>query len=118
VELPEEPASVAAARGWVRDVLGRWRLERLEPCAALLVSELVTNSLLHARTAVVVSVDRLGDVIRFSVRDEACDRVPTLRVLDDEPGGLGLHLVDRLAARWGVEPQRRGKRVWFDLLTG
>jgi anti-sigma regulatory factor (Ser/Thr protein kinase) len=102
----------------VREVLGRWRLERLEPHAELLVSELVTNSLFHARTAVVVSVDRIGDAIRFSVRDGARDRVPTLRVLDDEPGGLGLHLVDRLAARWGVEPHERGKRVWFDLDAG
>src|SRR5206468_2951238 len=83
--------------------------------AELLVSELVTNAVLHARTDLTVAVERRGENVRVSVSDGSA-RQPRLRHHSVEAGtGRGLLLVERMARRWGVEPAGTGKVVWFEV---
>ena len=109
------PASAGEARRFVVAALRDWDLEDLGDTAALLVSELVTNAILHARSEVTVAVRALGDAVRVEVVDEA-DGVPFLRrASETATTGRGLALVDACARVWGVEPRPPGKAVWFDL---
>jgi anti-sigma regulatory factor (Ser/Thr protein kinase) len=87
----------------------------------LLVSELVTNSVRHAdigpRGMVEIHVSRLDDRLRLVVTDPGSAAVPHLVEFDlDEPGGLGLFLVDKLASSWGVAREPDGvTRVWCEI---
>jgi anti-sigma regulatory factor (Ser/Thr protein kinase) len=113
------PESVVDARRFVEGVLGAAPqvAEEVVEAARLVVSELATNAVLHARTAFDVSVaDADGlDGLVISVADHD----PTWPVLADAApdalGGRGILLVDRTAAGWGVEPDGDGKRVWCRL---
>jgi anti-sigma regulatory factor (Ser/Thr protein kinase) len=83
----------------------------------LLVSEVVTNAVLYARTDVEVAVRADEEMVSVEVRDYG-PGVPTPR----EPsrgvdGGWGLQLVGAVSARWGVSPAEPGKVVWFRLPT-
>jgi anti-sigma regulatory factor (Ser/Thr protein kinase) len=83
--------------------------------AVLLVSELVTNALLHARSAPSVEVTYGVGVIRCDVIDNS-PLVPRRRhYANDAVTGRGIALVEALAARWGSERDGVGKRVWFEL---
>jgi two-component sensor histidine kinase len=86
----------------------------------LLVSELVTNALLHAGMGpdqlLRVELRRLPGVVRLAVVDDGIGFTPHPECLDgDRPGGWGLVLVDRIADRWGVVPTATGTRVWFEI---
>jgi serine/threonine-protein kinase RsbW len=92
--------------------------------AALLVSEIFSNSVRHSGSGaaggtVTVAV-RAGDgVVRVEVTDRAGPGKPELRPASrDAEGGRGLQLVAGLAAQWGW--RRRGGRMvtWFELLHG
>lgn len=116
VSLPLEAKSVGLARRFVIGTLGRWGNSSSAETAALLVSELVTNAVLHAKDPLQVSLRMSGTTIRVEVSDGASER-PALRPLDPtSPGGRGLVLVDRLANSWGVEDRAPGKVVWFELV--
>ena len=84
----------------------------------LLVSELVTNSVRHSGAAgarVALDVASHGDTVRVEVSDGGRGFEPQARTkAHDEAGGWGLHLVDRIARRWGVQTGRR-TRVWFEI---
>ena len=81
----------------------------------LLLSELVTNAVLHAGTEIEVEVQLDGDILRVEVRD-GDPRLPTVRHYSLLSGtGRGLALVAETARSWDVEPLPTGKRVWFEL---
>ena len=81
----------------------------------LLMSELVTNAVLHASSAARLDVHVTRANIRVEVFDDDAT-LPELRPLDTmRSGGRGLQLVDAIASRWGSEPQRTGKVVWFEM---
>ena len=87
--------------------------------ARLLVTELVSNAVLHGRGTVVLTATRDTAGIRVEVHDES----PDLPMIIDGPvlaeHGAGLRLVSALASTWGSSPRGRGqpgKRVWFTLL--
>ena len=83
--------------------------------AVLLVSELVTNSVVHGGPPVIVAVDCDGDALQVRVRDGS-PVVPARRTAGHgEEGGRGLALVDTMSSAWGVGPQPDGKHVWFVL---
>jgi anti-sigma regulatory factor (Ser/Thr protein kinase) len=89
--------------------------------AALLVSELVTNSVVHAnvglRRAVTVEVTKLDGRLRIAVTDPGSRLRPCMLPPDPEtPGGLGLLLVDELCETWGVWQDPGATRVWCELL--
>jgi len=115
LHLPPDHAAAARARRFVSDTLRGWGCDDAIPDAQLLVSELVTNAVLHARSATRVTVTRDGATVRISVDDDSPTR-PRLRELGPEAvTGRGLLLVDRIARRWGVDPRADGKCVWFEV---
>ncbi|MGH2884641.1 MAG: ATP-binding protein [Solirubrobacteraceae bacterium] len=89
--------------------------------AALVVSELVTNSVVHAAVgddqSLWVELATVDDHLRIAVVDPGSELEP--RILPPDPmndGGLGLVLVDRLCSTWGVVHNTAGTtRVWCDL---
>lgn len=107
----------ARARRWIVGVCESCDLGHLSDEAALLVSELVTNAVLHARTDCVVIAEKGNDGLRVEVIDSAgdfADVQPGAERLSAE-GGRGLVIVDALATAWGVEEHPEGKSVWFRL---
>ena len=115
LELTPFPASVGEARRFTVETLRGWGRDDLTSTGALLVTELVTNAILHARTAVQVYLERQGNSVRLEVRDGSPVR-PALRNHGlDATTGRGLALVSRLAESWGVEVGSAGKVVWAHL---
>ncbi|MFM9625097.1 DUF6415 family natural product biosynthesis protein [Streptomyces turgidiscabies] len=120
--LPRTPESVREARQFVRVCLAVWGLDVYADATVLIMSELVTNAVLHARgPAVRISVDRpTHDRVQLGVVDRAPSALPHMRMPSAGGlGGRGLLLVDELADRWGTDLKgsgtRWGKRVWADL---
>lgn len=118
-EIDLDPVAQAAAdaRRAIRLWLGEASFSgsRLDD-VLIVVSELVSNAVIHAHTS-------LRLVIRYDGRrllTEVFDGDPRLPVPPDEPGdvgGRGLFLVDRLSLRWGSETVGVGKRVWAEFAT-
>jgi anti-sigma regulatory factor (Ser/Thr protein kinase) len=109
------PASAARARQFVEQTLGAWECDDFLDASRLLVSELVTNAVLHARTELDLVVRAIRTGIRVEVRDHD-PAEPVLRHYEDEAmTGRGLALVAELATRWGVDRHPDGKAVWFEL---
>jgi len=99
----------------VRDTLAGWGLDELVDPACLVVSELVANAVLHAGSGIVLDLHPVEGGVRVAVHDPD-ERQPQPQPLDpDSDRGRGMHLVDGLATRWGVDTTSYGKRVWADL---
>ncbi len=117
--LTPSPASVGAARRFVRDVLiSRMVGFGVVDTVELLTSEVVTNALVHARSAPELRVEVRSDAVRV----EVCDTSETEPVLQqpgpDSASGRGMAIVEQLATGWGVERvPHDGKRVWFEVRT-
>jgi anti-sigma regulatory factor (Ser/Thr protein kinase) len=115
LDLAPYPASVGVARRFTVDTLRRWGRDDLTTSGALLVTELVTNAILHARTMIQVILERRDDAVRVEVRDGSPVR-PALRNHGlDATTGRGLALVSKLAESWGVDVSGAGKVVWAQL---
>ncbi|MCX4618022.1 SpoIIE family protein phosphatase [Streptomyces albogriseolus] len=109
------PRSVAQARRFVRAVLDGAARELVDT-AELLVSELVTNAVLHADTEVEVSAGAEDGTVHVRIRDHRPDRGLVPHDCPPYAGtGQGLALVDRLAFRHGVDTGTEDKTVWFEL---
>lgn len=117
IELPAEPASVALARQFVRDVLQEPRWEDLTEVVTLLTSELVTNAIRHARSPCTVQLTACDSNVRVEVLDESPNPVSLRRAAPEAESGRGIELVDVLAGTWGMAPRPPGKAVWFDVTS-
>ncbi len=110
--------SAREARQLVRTVLADARVSTdATETALLLVSELVTNAVLHADGRPVLDIAVEPDRLRIAVSDTGRG---TPEVQTDNPllsdHGRGMLLVDTLSSRWGSEPSEvGGKCVWFEL---
>lgn len=115
--LPCTPESAPAARRLVRHVLGAWALDGLADDACLVAGEMVANACRHTRSPVIrVSVTRLdGTRVEIAVTDRSRVLPARKPAAPDALDGRGLLLVDAVAARWGADPQRWGKRVWAEV---
>ena len=113
LQLPPEPTSAGMARRFVASSLLAG--SEVADLAVLLVSELASNAVLHARTPFELIVDDDGRRLRVEVHDDS----PTLPTLKDYVAesitGRGLHMVATTADNWGFEAMDRGKCVWFEL---
>ncbi|GAA2348582.1 SpoIIE family protein phosphatase [Streptomyces kunmingensis] len=113
--FPARPGSVSAARHFVRTALDGVAADLVDT-AQLLVSELVTNVVLHARTEGEVVVSRPDGRVRVQVGDHRPSREPVpQRFPPCAATGQGLALVEQLASRYGVGSVHEGKTVWFEL---
>ncbi|MFC8240798.1 ATP-binding protein [Streptomyces chartreusis] len=133
--LPRHPASVGLARRRVRDHLADWGHGPRDPAlqdAVLLVSELATNVVRHGTAPGFGSrehpqPEREFEVAVTALADGAClievsdgsRQEPRLRAVGEwEEAGRGLHVVENLAAAWGVWSRgRHGKTVWALILA-
>ncbi|MEU1401500.1 ATP-binding protein [Streptomyces sp. NPDC005728] len=123
LEVRPDPAEVGRARRWARSRLAGSGIEADEALAEnliLLVSELVTNAVVHTGCPAVLRLSLPSDVVdsatvRLEVAD-ASSRAPVPRcAAGDATGGRGLALVDCLADRWGWNPEGSGKSIWCEL---
>ncbi|MFF4752127.1 ATP-binding SpoIIE family protein phosphatase [Streptomyces sp. NPDC002514] len=112
---------VAHARRFLRGVLRTWDLLPALDDMEILVSEVVTNALIHAHSEVDLRLRVYPDRIRVEVRDsDPYPPVPTM-LLDEEArnveaeSGRGLLIVEALSAAWGSSPAGRGKTTWFEV---
>ncbi|MEU6661551.1 SpoIIE family protein phosphatase [Streptomyces sp. NPDC046821] len=114
-----EPERVGAARQQLRQLLHDWADEDQVDSAVLMVSEMLTNVLVHTDGDALLVAEVTGPPgtrrLRAEVAD-ASDDLPHKR----HPGelassGRGLVLMELLADRWGVDPRGEGKSIWFEL---
>jgi anti-sigma regulatory factor (Ser/Thr protein kinase) len=111
-----DPASVAAARRFVREALDGQIADEMDmDIVLLLVSELATNAVIHAQTEFDVVVDARRDGVRIEVTDVGDGCPSPLHPRLDGDHGRGLALVAGLATRWGVVLRGESKSVWFEL---
>ena len=118
--IPSGPEAPLLARTIVSRWLDGHSDERLQNDVRLLVSELVTNSVRHADQPPGAPLHLRAAAVDGVVRVEVADRghgPVRRRAPGDRAGGFGLHLVERLAARWGVNHED-GTRVWIELAVG
>jgi anti-sigma regulatory factor (Ser/Thr protein kinase) len=102
-----------AAEQLFADALDRSRLGDL----ALVVSELVTNAVVHGRGAIALKLQRDGEIVRGEVVDEGGGFEREIRERGpDDLGGRGLMIVESLSSRWGV--YEGTTHVWFELDPG
>ncbi|MFD7513905.1 ATP-binding protein [Streptomyces niveus] len=123
LEVGADPAEVGRARRWARSRLIGSGMNDDEPLAEtliLLISELVTNAVVHTGCpAVLRMLFGSGAAEAGTVRVEVADtsaRPPCPRhAQGEDTNGRGLELVDGLADRWGWQPEGSGKRIWCEV---
>lgn len=123
LEIGADPMEVGRARRWARSRLAGCGIAQDEPLAetvVLLISELVTNAVVHTGCPAVLRmllphqhVAGAG-AVRVEV-DDASTRMPRQRQAEgDDTNGRGLELVSGLADRWGWHRESGGKRIWCE----
>ena len=114
VALPADPRSARHARRFLAShVKDGSQLE----LAQLLVSEIVTNAVLHARTDICLRIVRRGRRLRVEVTDQSVQQPSERSFGPSSTTGRGLKLLTALAADWGTDAEGSapGKTVWFEL---
>ncbi|MDT7544720.1 MAG: hypothetical protein QOE99_830 [Actinomycetota bacterium] len=112
--LPPAVVSVGVGRRLVNQALSEWDLDGLAYTATLLTSEILTNSVLHARTPILLTVERAGDdAVRISVQDGSTSVPRRRNHAQDATTGRGLELLERLAQSWRIDASPEGKTLSF-----
>lgn len=118
----DEPERIAEARQHVRELLHDWTSDDQVDSAVLLVSEMVTNVLVHTDADAMLLAEVTGDKgerrLRVEVTDAGDDLPHRRRPGELASSGRGLLLIELLADSWGVDPRGEGKSIWFVLCEG
>jgi anti-sigma regulatory factor (Ser/Thr protein kinase) len=122
--IPNDPRAVTVSRRTLRLILTMHGLIRLADTAELLATELISNSVRHAKGPAALRVRWAAGVLRIGAWDadpEPPDPPRPLEQLTEAEEGRGLALVRSCADLWGWQPLardgRRGKYVWCDLVA-
>ena len=116
LELPREESSASVARRWTTAVCERWGCERELDEILLVVSELVTNAVVHGRSNCTLRLSRRGDAVRVDVVDQGEGSPDPYRADEHAEHGRGLYLISAMSSAWGVDPiTSGGKSVWAEL---
>ncbi|MCW2938095.1 MAG: putative anti-sigma regulatory factor, serine/threonine protein kinase [Actinomycetia bacterium] len=117
-----ELEAAAEARAFVRTVLyGHLQIEAV----LLVVSELVTNAILHTASGgpsglLVLELEDFGSHVHVAVIDQGADSSPVPQTQDiddlDRETGRGLFTISLISKAWGSEVVRVGRRVWADVI--
>ncbi|WP_320774057.1 SpoIIE family protein phosphatase [Streptomyces sp. CRN 30] len=117
-----EPERIGTARRHLRDLLHDWPSEDQKDSAVLLLSETLTNVLVHTDADALVVAEVTGAPGERRIRVEVTDNGEELphrrRPGEMASSGRGLMLIEMLADEWGVAPRGAGKSIWFDLYEG
>ncbi|WP_159061358.1 ATP-binding SpoIIE family protein phosphatase, partial [Streptomyces europaeiscabiei] len=110
------PQAVGQARRYTRRVLRRWDVESTADTVLLVVSELVTNALVHTDGRVRLDLTLLADRLRVAVADSS-PRTPMKPTIIgwEATGGRGILLVEAVSSAWGSVPVSGGKQVWAEI---
>jgi hypothetical protein len=113
--FPPVPASAAEARQVASQALHEWGLGAAEEAALLIVTELTSNGVRHAKTTLTLSLTYGGSRLRIELSDHD-KQVPTLSQSSTHTHhGWGLRLINTLSSDWGTIVNPDGKTVWVDL---
>ncbi|MFJ5547224.1 SpoIIE family protein phosphatase [Streptomyces sp. NPDC093225] len=114
-----EPERIAGARRQIRELLHDWADPEQVDAAELMVSEMVTNVLLHTDGDAMLLAEAVGELGRRRLRVEVADgsdELPHMRHPNEmSSSGRGVLLMEMLADDWGVDPRGEGKSIWFAL---
>lgn len=113
LSIPADSASIASARKFTESFLRTRGLEGLVDTMVLLVSEVVTNAIIHGGSAAELCLMQRGNSIRAEVRDGSQLLPAVKQYSDSATTGRGMLIVESLASSWGTETQEGGKVVWF-----
>jgi anti-sigma regulatory factor (Ser/Thr protein kinase) len=113
--FPPQLRSAAEARRFAERTLAGWGCGALVESARLLVSELVVNAVIHARTEARLALRFDGEVLHVEVADGSTVRPRRRDYSPTATTGRGLMILDAVADRWGVDIGDGAKTVWFDL---
>jgi CheY-like chemotaxis protein/anti-sigma regulatory factor (Ser/Thr protein kinase) len=109
-------ASSRAARGFMAETLAQWDCGELLDSVNLLVSELVTNAVVHADSEAEVAVVLTSTSLRVEVADNGSGTVQPREAGAFDTSGRGMALVEAMSTRWGTEHRPDGGRVtWFEV---
>ena len=112
---PPDPAIISVVRSYAVDRLSVLKLGSLVEDVQILLTELITNVIMHAHTNFEVYLEAIGPGVRVEVTDDS----PVMPVAGLPAGaalsGRGLMLVQSMATRWGAHRNNGGKTVWFEL---
>ena len=113
------PQAVGHARRFARRALRSWGVAVDYDAALLVVSELVTNALVHTDGKVRMDLTLVDNRLRIAIAD-ASPRSPVrpTSIGWEATGGRGILLVEALSATWGTLPVSGGKQVWAELVLG
>lgn len=119
--LPGTPQAPGAARLFVRETLTEWQLDHVADDVVLLTSELVTNAVVHAGTAIELTcrLDTARNPAALEIEVDDHHPTRTIAPRDTKPmdgmqtSGRGLALTSMLADAWGITYTRKAKRVWI-----
>nr|WP_246062494.1 SpoIIE family protein phosphatase [Haloactinospora alba] len=121
-EFPPTAETAGEARAFVNETLREWNAENSADEIILLVSELVTNAVIHAESTLELTLRRLPDAVEVVVADRVPERavpkagplvVDSSSTSEEGHGGLGLGLAAAIASTWGVSYSTNDKAVWF-----
>ncbi|MES4905668.1 MULTISPECIES: ATP-binding protein [unclassified Streptomyces] len=119
VDYSPFPKSVTFARRYTAKLVAGWGHPALADDAALIVSELAANAVLHGGIPgrnFRVQLTLTKTLLRIAVSDAKGERLPRPRhPTADDKFGRGLLIVRALATRWGVRERTVGKEVWVEL---
>ena len=116
LELPAVATSASEARKILRDALSGAESDDAVDAAQVAISEIVTNALVHAGTAMRLRVLLQGSGLRVELSDGS-PHLPHRRDYSSVAAtGRGLHMVAEMVDRWGAYPDGRGKVVWFEIV--
>jgi len=114
LSVQDDPAQLARVREWARDLLQGLPQQQLED-VVLVLDELMSNALQHARGPYRVRLSRTGGGVRLEVDDASWQ--PARQRPADMTGGRGLRVVAAYAAEWGQRGRPVGKTVWATVTT-
>lgn len=115
LSVPPVSTGIGDARRFTRNQLESWGLVDLIDTTLLMVSELVTNAILHGGAGAELTLRLSDSRLRAEVRDGNPSAPVVRNYSDTATTGRGMIIVDALAAEWGAFAAGDGKVVWFEL---
>lgn len=113
--FPASTAAVSLARNAIAEHVDQLGFSARREDVRLLVSELVTNAVIHAAGGCEVTVRIADDCLRIEVADHSHRTIDLQPQTLTRTNGRGLFIVQTLADSWGVDHHAGGKAVWFQL---